>query len=211
MNRTTFGVLAAATALILPVAAQAQQLPAAVVAVVDRDEIARTCTQCAAAGQQLQAQVNAYQQRETQLATQVQTEQRAIEAALNAVPQGQQPPAALQTRIQAFQTLRSNAANELGPRQDQLRRNQAFLVQQILQRMDPLITQVMQQRGANIAVDVGSTVAHQQALNITAAVLALMNANTAAFNVNAPAQQQPAQQPAATPQQQQQRPRPQGR
>ena len=208
MNRLTFGALAAASAILVPIAAQAQQLPAAVIAVVDRDEIARTCTQCVAASQQLQGQVTAYQQREQQLRTQVQTEGQAIEAVIRALPQGQQPDAATQARIQAWQTLQQNAANELGPRQEQVRRNQSFVIQQMLQRMDPLISQVMQQRGANIAVDVNATLAHASTLNITPAVLALMNQNGTPFNVNAPPpQQQPAaQQPQQQPQQPQRRP-----
>jgi Skp family chaperone for outer membrane proteins len=206
MNKLTFGAAVAAIALATPLAAQAQNLPPAVVAVVDRDEIARTCTPCVTATQQLQAQLNQYQQREQQLTTQLQTQGQAIETALRALPQGQQPDAAMQQRIQAFRTQQQTAANELSPRQEQIRRNQAFIVQQILQRMDPLISQVMRQRGANLAVDIGATLAHSSALNITPAVLQLMNANTAPFNVNAPAApQQPAQQ------QQPQQPRPQGR
>jgi Skp family chaperone for outer membrane proteins len=209
MTKLTLGV--ALAALAIPAAAQAQNLPGAVIAVVDRDQIARTCTPCAAAGQQLQAQAQQYQAREQQLANQLQTERTAIETALRALPQGQQPDAAMQARIQTYQQLQQSAATELGPRQETIRRNQAYTVQQILQRMDPLISQVMQQRGANLAVDVSNTLAHANALNITAGVLAAMNQNTAAFNVTAPP---PPQAPAATPapaQPQQPRPRPQGR
>jgi outer membrane protein len=209
MNRLTLGAAGAAIALAAPFAVQAQGLPPAVVAVVDRDEIARTCTPCAAATAQLQGQLTQYQQREQQLTSQIQTEGQAIETALRALPQGQQPDAAMQQRIQAFRTRQQSAAGELGPRQEQLRRNQGFVVQQILQRMDPLISQVMRQRGANLAVDIGATLAHSSALNITPAVLQLMNANAAPFNVTAPAapaQPQPAQQ--QPPQQQR---RPQGR
>lgn len=213
MNRYLFGSALAALTLLAPAVASAQQLPAAVVAIVDRDRIAGTCTPCAAASQQLQAQIQAYQQREQQLLGPLRTEGQAIQALINAIPQGGQPDAALRTRAQTFQTNQEAAQRELAGRQETLRRNQAFVVNQILQRMDPLIGQVTRERGANIAVDVGATLAHNPAVNITDAVLALMNANTAAFNVNAPPpqQQQPAQQPAAQPQQQQQQRRPQGR
>ena len=208
MNRFSFGAAAAALALAIPVGAQAQNLPAAVIAVSDRNAIARNCTQCVAARTQLQAQGTQYEQREQQLATQLQTEGQAIQTALQAVPQGQQPDAALQQRIQAFRTLQQNAATELGPRQDQLRRNQDHVLQQILERMDPLIGQIVRQRGANLAVDVNATLAHSSAINVTAAVLQLMNQNSTPFTTTAPPPpQQPAQQ---QPQQQQQR-RPQGR
>ncbi len=212
MNRLFFGTAFAALALATPFAASAQQLPAAVIAVIDRDRIAGTCTQCVAASQQLQAQITQLQQREQQLTAPLQTEGQAIQTAINALPQGTQPDAALQARARTWETSRTAAANELQQRQETVRRNQAFVVNQILQRMNPLISQVMQQRGANLAVDVDATLAHNQAINVTDAVLALMNANTTPFNVTAPPPQQPAQQPAAQqPAQQQNRPRPQGR
>jgi hypothetical protein len=49
MNMILFRTAIAAIALAAPLAASAQQLPAAVVAIVDRDRIAGTCTQCVAA------------------------------------------------------------------------------------------------------------------------------------------------------------------
>lgn len=212
MNMTQLRTAVAVLALAAPFAASAQQLPAAVVAVVDRDRIAGTCTQCAAASQQLQAQGQAYQQRRTQLLTPLQTEGQAIQTAINAIPQGGQPDAALQARARTFETNREAAATELQQREETLRRNQAFVVNQILERMNPLIGQVTRERGANVAVDVGATLAHNPAINVTDAVLALMNQNATPFNVTAPPpQQQPA---AATPpaaQPQQPRPRPQGR
>ena len=208
---SAIAVLAAAT----PMVASAQAIPGAVIAVVDRDRIASTCTQCAAASAQLQAQVQAYQTRETQLSTPLQTESQAIQAAISALPQGGQPDPALRTRIQTFQANQQAAERELGGRQETLRRNQQYLVQQIIQRMDPLVGQVTRERGANLALDVSSTLAHGPALDVTDAVLALMNQNAAAFSVTAPPPQQPAAgtaprpgatTPATTP-----RPRPQGR
>ena len=210
MNRLTFGALAAATAMILPVAAQAQQLPPAVVGVVDSDRIVRECTVCVAANSQLQAQLTQYQQREQALGTTVQTEEQALQTAVNAIPQGQQPNAALTQRIQAYQTSRQNAARELEGRQQQLQRNLAFVRQQIGQRLQPAIQQVMQQRGATIVVDRGATLAAAPTVDLTTAVLAVVNQNTSPLNVNAPP---PAQQPAQQqpPQQPQQQRRPQGR
>ena len=209
MKRLILNSALAAIALAAPVAAMAQQLPAAVIAVVDRDQIATTCTQCVAATQQLQAQGTAYQQREQQLTTPLNTEGQAIQAAINALPQGGQPDAALQARIQAYRTSQQTAATELQGRQETIRRNQMFVVRQMTERMDPLIAQATRTRGANIALDITATLAHNPAVNITADVLALMNQNNTPFNINAPAPQPAAQQPA--PQQQQQQRRPQGR
>jgi len=206
MNRLILNTTLAALALASPAVAVAQQLPAAVIAVVDRDQIATTCAQCVAATQQLQAQGTAYQQREQQLTAPLNTEGQAIQTAINALPQGGQPDAALQARIQTYRNNQQAAATELQGRQETIRRNQMFVVRQMTERMDPLIGQVTRSRGANIAVDISATLAHNPAVNVTADVLALMNQNNTPFNVNAPAQQPAAQTPAAQPPQQQRRP-----
>ena len=218
MNKSLLiGAALECAAAMTPVAALAQQLPPAVIAIVDRERIAGSCTQCVAAAQQIQAQNRAYQAREQQLLAPLQAEGNAIQAALNAA--GGNADAALQARIQTFRTNSEAADRELSQAQVTLRRNQQFLVNQMLERMGPLIGQVMRERGANVALDVGQSVAHAPALNITDQVLALMNANAAPFNVIAPPPQQaqrPAQAPAAqqrppAQQPQQNRPRPQGR
>ena len=211
MNKLTFGQLAAATAMTLSVAAQAQQLPAASIGVVDTDRIIRECTTCVAANTQLQAQVQQLQQRAQALGTPLQTEETALQTAVNAIPQGGQPDAALSARIQAFRTNQENAQREIAGRQQQIERNVAFIRQQIGQRLQPAIQQVAQQRGATIVLDRNATLNASPSVDITPAVLAIVNQNTTPLNVNAPPpQQQPAQTPAQQQPQQQQR-RPQGR
>lgn len=209
MNRLILGATTAALAF-LPAALQAQAIPAAVVAVVDTDRIAGSCTVCTAANTQLQAQVQQLQARAAQIGQPLQTEGQALQTAVNAIPQGQQPDAALQARIRTFETQQNNARTEIATREQQIQRNVAFVRQQIAERIQPAIVSVMQQRGANLAVDTGATLAINPAVDITDAVLAVVNQNTAPLNVNAPppAQQPNAQQPA--PQQPQQN-RPQGR
>ena len=207
MNKLTFGALAAATAIILPFAAQAQQLPAAVVAVVDSQRILQQCTVCSAANTQLQQQQQSLQARAQQLSTPLETEGTAIQAAINALPAGQQPDAALQARIQAYRTQQENARREVGGREEQIRRNQAFILQQIQQRVAPAVQQIAQQRGATVALDASNIAWSSPAVDITPAVVALVNQNTTPLNVNAPP---PAQQP-AQPQPQQPQRRPQGR
>ena len=210
MIRFTFGVATAALALAAS-AATAQQLPGAVIAVVDTDRIVQQCTVCVAANQQLQSQLTQLQQRAQQLGTPLQTEEQAITTAIRALPQGSAPDATLQRRIQAFQTSQQNAQREVSTRQQQIERNFAFVRQQIGQRVQPAVVQVMQQRNANLAMDRGATLAIAPTIDITPAVVAIVNQNTSPLNVNAPPpQQQPAAQPPAQPQPQQQR-RPQGR
>lgn len=206
MNKFAFGAAISALALAIPAAAPAQQLPPAVIAVVDTDRIIQQCTVCAAANQQLQAQLQQLQQRAQALGTPLQTEEQALEAAIRALPAGQQPDQTLSQRIQTFQTQQQNAQREIAGRQEQIQRNAAFVRQQIGQRIQPAVVQVMQQRGANMSIETGATIAINPSVEITDAVLAIVNQNTAALNVNAPPPpQQPAQQPA------QPQARPQGR
>ena len=218
-TKILLGAAFVALASTAPVVLQAQQLPQAVVAVVNRSQIAQQCTQCVAATNALNAQGQQYQAREQQLVGPLQTEQNAIQTAINALPQGGQPDQTLQNRIRTWETNRDAAQAELARAQQTLQRNQQFVVQQILQRMQPLIVQVTQQRGASIAMDSSDLLFASPQLDITPAVMALMNQNAAAFNPVAPP---PQQRPAATPAPagtrppapapaQPNRPRPQGR
>lgn len=198
-----------------PLTLRAQQLPAPVIAVVNTDQIFATCTQCAAANTQLQAQANQLQQRVQALQTQIQTEGNALEPLVRAL-NGGQPDAALTTRINNFQTMQQNAEREIGASRERIQRNLSFVRQQIGQRIQPALTTVSQQRGATIVLDSSQVLTSAPTLDITAAVLAIVNQNATPLNVNAPP---PTPQPAATgqppatstPQQQQPRPRPQGR
>jgi Skp family chaperone for outer membrane proteins len=202
-------------ALAAPVALQAQALPQATVMVVDTDQIIRECTVCAAANTQLQQQLQQLQARAQQLSAPLRTEGQAIQTAVSALPAGQEPDAALQTRIRNYQTQEQTAQREIQQRQQTIERNRQFVLQQIGERVRPAIQSVMQQRGASVALDAGSVLNMSPALDVTAAVLAVVNQNTAPLNVTAPPPQQPAaaagQTPAATTQPAQPQRRPQGR
>lgn len=216
-TKILLGAAFVALAATAPAVLQAQQLPAPVIAVVNTDQIFGTCTQCVAATAQLQAQANTLQARVTQLQTQVQTEGNALEPLV----QGQTPEqiranAALATRIQNFQTMQQNAEREITQTRERIQRNLQFVRQQIGERIRPAIQTVQQQRGASIVMDASQVLASTPALDITAAVLAIVNQNNTALNVNAPpppATPAPAgARPPATPAPAQpNRPRPQGR
>ena len=89
-------------ALIAPSAASAQAIPAAVVAVVDLEKVQSQCTACKTAAAALRSQVQALQTRGQSLGTPLQTEQKSIQSAIDAL-NGKEPDAALQARITAFQ------------------------------------------------------------------------------------------------------------
>ncbi len=170
----TFAALAA-SAIAVPSVALAQRAPAAVVVVVDSDRIYRDCTACRSAQTQLQGRLTALQSRQKTLADQLRPEGQAIQTAVQALA-GRAPDAALRGRAEAFQKKQDDANQELGRSQQNLQSIQANIVRQINARLNPVITQVMTARGANLAVDTNATLAHSQTVDVTAAVLAGLNA-----------------------------------
>jgi len=127
MNKLLFS--AALAVSLVAGSAQAQAIPAAVVAVVDLERVTSLCNACQSARATLQGQVTALQAREKNLATPLETEQRSIQTAIDAL-KGKEPDAALQARAKAWETRRQEAAQEIARGQQQIQRNQAYISQQ---------------------------------------------------------------------------------
>lgn len=176
---------ALAAAVIAPSAATAQALPSAVVAVVDLDRVTSECNACKTAQAALRSQVQAYQSREQALAAPLETEQKSIQSAIDAL-KGKEPDAALKTRVQAFQNKQQQAAQELSTQQRQIQANQAYIQKQIQDKLNPIYQQVMTRRGANLLVEVGTTLATAQNVDVTNDVLAALNAALPTLVTTAP-------------------------
>jgi len=179
-----------AAAMLAPSAAIAQAVPPAVIAIVDLDKVTTDCNACKSARAALQSQATAIQNREKALAGPLQTEGQAIQKAIDALPQGKEPDAALQARITAFNTKRQQGAQELQRQQEQFQRNTNYISQQIRTKLGPIYQQVMQRRGANIMVELDTTLASGAALDVTNDVLAGLNAALPSVATVAPAQAQ---------------------
>jgi outer membrane protein len=176
-----------AAAAILPSAAHAQAVPAAAIAVVDLDKVTSDCTSCKTASAALRAQVTTLQSRESALATPLQTEQKSIQAAIDALG-AKEPDAALKARVQAFQTKQQQGAQELQRQKEQIQANQQFVQRQIAAKLGPIYTQVMQKRGANILVEIGQTLASSAGLDVTNDVVTALNTALPTIQTVAPAQ-----------------------
>ena len=185
MKRLLISASLAAVAA-LPSAANAQAIPPAIVAVVDLDRVQTECTACKTARDALKAQVLAQDNREKALAGPLQTEQQSLQTAVDAL-KGKDPDAALQARIRTFQTKMQSAQEEAARGRQQLQRNQTYIAQQVQTKLNPIYTQVMQRRGANILVEQGATLATTQTLDVTSDVLAALNAAMPTISVTAPA------------------------
>lgn len=201
MKKLAIGA-AVALSFALPATAPAQRAPNAQIIVVDTERVYRECTACRAAQAQLQTMQTALQQRAQALGQPIETElqsiQQAAAAARNTTGAARTTAETqLQQRLQALEGRRTTAQQELARMEQNLRSTSTHVVQQINVRLNPIITQVMNQRGANLALDVGATLAHAAALNVTDAVLAALNQGLPSVSVTPlpaqPGQQQPAQ------------------
>ena len=171
----------AATAALAPAAAQAA--PANIV-VVDNERVYAECTACKSAQSQLQSQAAALQARQTALAAPLKTEAQSIQTAVDAL-KGASPTAALQARATAFQAKQNAANQELQRLQQNFQATQANVLRQINAKLGPAINQVMVAKGANLAVDMNTTLAHSAALDVTSDVLAALNGALPSVSVTA--------------------------
>lgn len=194
MTKLLIGSTLAALALAMPAAAQAQRLSPTVVAVVDSDRILRECNACRTAQQSLQTQVQQLQQRQQQLGAPLQTEAQSIRTAVEAL-KGKQPDAALQGRITALQQKQNTANQELQRSEQNIRSIQLHVAQQINQRLQPIVNQVMSNRGAALVVDRSAALAVSPSIDITNDVLAQLNQQLPSVSLTPMPQQQQQQQP----------------
>jgi Skp family chaperone for outer membrane proteins len=181
---TSTAAIAAIFAFAAPAAAQ--KVPAANVAVVDTTRVTTECTACRAASVALQGQVTALRTRQQQLTTSLQAEGAAIQTAVNAL-NGKQPDATLTARIKAIQAKQDAANQELSRQQQQIQRNQQYVLQQIGAKLDPIIQQVMTQRGANIVIEASAALRSVPSLDVTNDVLTALNTALPSVSTTAPA------------------------
>ena len=176
---------AVAASLMAPAAVQAQAVPPAVVAVVDLERVTADCVACKAATSTLRNQVTSMQNREKTLSDSLGTEQKSIQASVDALA-GKAPDAALEARAKAWQTKRDQAAQEVGKLQQQIQNNQRYVQQQIQAKLGPIYQAVMQRRGANVLIETGSTLAATANIDVSSDVLAALNAGLPSLSTTAP-------------------------
>lgn len=175
MNMKLVLAASAISLLAVPGVASAQRAPGATIVVIDTQRVYRDCNACKTAAASLQSQVQAAQARQQALASQLQSEGQSIQAAAEAL-KGKEPDAALKARANAFQQRQQSAAGELQRLQSNIQSIQANVSRQIDAKLEPIYSQVMNARGANIAVDINATLASAAGLDVTNDVLAQLNA-----------------------------------
>jgi len=174
-------LLTAATALAigLPAAAHAQQ---ANILVVDSDRLMSDCSACKSANTQLQAKQATLKSRAQTLQTQLATERKPIQDAVDAL-NGKEPDAALKARITAWQTKERNANQELETSTGSLQSTVAHVQQQIGQKIVAIVEATRARRGAAIVLSKNSTIANDTAIDVTGEVLSTLNTQLPAVSI----------------------------
>ncbi|OYU14770.1 MAG: hypothetical protein CFE37_09165 [Alphaproteobacteria bacterium PA4] len=171
MKKLLIALALASAAVTAPVAAQ--QLPPAVIVVVNIDNVITNSAAGKAAFAELKTRSDGIQARTTQLQNQLGAEQQTLETSRPTAP----GPAATawEAKAKDFSTRAQAAQNELAKRNQDLQLSQRYVISQINDQMQPIITQIMKERGANIAIAEGARLQHAAALDITADILARLD------------------------------------
>ena len=189
MTKMLIAALAASTFLV-PAVAAAQALAAPVVAIVDIQRAQTQCNACKTALTQLESQLNGLKALQTSLETPLRAEAAALQAAGQALG-GRPADAALQARAAAFQKKQSDAQTQLAAREAGFQRNRAHVLQQINTKLEPAVAAVFTRRGASVMLDASQVIRSAPGLDVTADVLAALNASLPSISTTAPAQAAP--------------------
>jgi Skp family chaperone for outer membrane proteins len=179
--------LALGSASALPSAAFAQAAaPAAQssIIVVDMDRVGAESAAGKSGQTQLKAKVDSLQSRGKALADQLRGEEETL---LKARQANTMAPEAFQAKVKDLQTKQNSARTELGNREQELQRSQAYVRQQIFNAVGPIIQTVMRERNASIVLTRDAALAVAPALDVTADVIRRLDAALPRVNANAPA------------------------
>ena len=172
-------------ATILPTPALAQQVAQANVVIVDMDRVVNESAAGKQAGIEIQGRIAASQARRANLSDQLRAE-------YDDIRKGQENNTltgpSLEARIRDHQTKQSMADQEIQRREQDLQSSRAFIISQITQAANPIITAIMLERNASIALEKDSTLQHSSSLDITAEVIARLNAQLPRVSITPPAQ-----------------------
>jgi outer membrane protein len=168
----------------LPSAALAQAAAASSIIVVDMDRVGTDSAAGKSGQTQLKAKVDSLQARGKSLADQLRSEEEAL---LKARQANSMAPEAFQAKVKDLQTKQNNARTELGNRENELQRSQAYVRQQIFNAVGPIIQAIMRERGASVVLTRDAALAVSPALDVTADVVRRLDAALPRVNATAPA------------------------
>lgn len=166
--------------------AMAQQLSPAIIVIVDMDRVVNESAAGKQAGTEIQGKITGLQSRANTLQSQLKTDADAIQAGqANKSLAGP----ALEQRARAFQEKQQAAQQELGRAEQDIQRSRQYVVQQINTAANPIITAVMRERNASIALQKDATLQHSASLDVTSDVIARLNTQLPRVSTTPPAPQ----------------------
>lgn len=178
----------AATALTATVAtvpvAHAQNAQAQIV-IVDMDDVIGNSAAGKGAQTVLQGQANSLQLRVKTLAEGFQKEEAALQQGFQNKTLTQ---AAAEAKAKEIEGRKQSAQNEIGGRQRTLQASQRYVIEQIDAAAQPIITAIMKEKGATIALARGATIQAASSLDITAEVIRRLNTAKPSVSTTPPAQ-----------------------
>lgn len=186
MFKAAFAALALGTAALPTVALAQAAAPAAqsAIIVVDMDRVGADSAAGKSGQAQLKTKLDSLQARGKSLADQLRTEEETL---LKARQASTMAPEAFQAKVKDLQTKQNNARTELGNRENELQRSQAYVRQQIFNAVGPVINAIMRERGASIVLTRDAALAVSPALDVTAEVIRRLDAALPRVNATAPA------------------------
>jgi outer membrane protein len=183
MKKLILSLALASAAIAGPVAAQA--LPPAVIIVVNMDEVFQT----SAAGKQAQAELktrlDSIQARVGSLRTSFGAEEQTLGQTRPTAP----GPAATawEAKVKDFTTRKTQAEQELAKRDADFQASRQNVLKQINDGAQPIITTIMKERGASIALAEGATLQHSAAIDVTNDVVARLDKSLPRVSTATPA------------------------
>jgi Skp family chaperone for outer membrane proteins len=182
-------VLALALASAVTVAAPvvAQTLPPAVIVVVDLDQVFQASAAGKTAQTELKARLDGIQSRLASLRTSFGAEEQTL---AKAQPEQGATPAVIQAwqaKVKDFTTRKTQAEQELQKRDQDFQASRQYVLKQINDGAQPIITQIMKERGASIAVPEGATLQHAASIDVTNDVIARIDKSLPRVSTTAPA------------------------
>ncbi len=171
MKTLLISLALASAAMAAPLAAQT--LPPAVIVIVDLDSVFQTTVAGKQALVDLKGRADSIQSRLQQLRTSFGTEEQTLVASR---PTAAGPAAtAWETKARDFQTRKTQAEQELAKRDQDLQASRQFVVKQLNDAAQPIISTIMKERGASIALAEGATLQHSASIDVTTDVIARLD------------------------------------
>lgn len=167
--------------------ALAQTLPPPVVIIVDMDRVIGDSAAGKQATGDLKTRNDANQARLTSLRTQFGSEGETLQKSQPAQTAAPAVISAFQAKVRDYQQRQQAAEADLQKRDRDFQQSRQFVLKQINDAAQPIITTVMRERGATIVLAEGATLQHSAAIDVTTDIIARLDKALPRVSTTAPA------------------------